>query len=74
NPAHDQVKLVYSAPESGRITVQLVDALGRSRSIQQVVRAGTNEVELDARGLAAGLYTVLVHQGEHVVHGKLALY
>jgi len=74
NPAHDQIKLTYLAPESGRITIQLVDALGRSRSTSQVVRAGTNEVELDARGLATGLYTVLVHQGEHVVHSKVALY
>lgn len=74
NPAHDQVKLAYAAPAAGSVTIQLVDAIGRTRSLSRTVRAGANELELDATGMIPGLYTVLVRQGQRVVHSKLSLY
>jgi hypothetical protein len=74
NPAHDQVKLAYAAPAAGSVTIQLVDAIGRTRNLSRTVRAGANELELDATGMIPGLYTVLVRQGQRVVHSKLSLY
>lgn len=74
NPAHDQeVRLTYPAPEAGYVTVQVVDALGRRRSFDRAVHAGANELTLDISGLAAGLYTVAVCQGLHVVRSKLSV-
>ena len=63
NPFGGATTLRYALPESGRVTVEVYDMLGRRvRSLEVGTQAqGANVVRLDAAGLAAGTYLYRVH-------------
>ncbi|MDF2187825.1 FG-GAP-like repeat-containing protein [Paraflavitalea sp. CAU 1676] len=64
NPVQDQLTLRVSQQTSlaGKVTVRVVDAQGRLRSGEQVLRPGTNQVSLAA--LRPGIYSVIVRNGQ----------
>jgi hypothetical protein len=56
NPAHDQVSVVYSA-DGGRLQLELIDGLGRVARAERVTPGtGIGRHDLNAHGLAPGLY------------------
>lgn len=65
NPAHDNAQAVVNMPTAGRITMDLVDVVGRTvRNVHSAtLPAGIQRVELPLAGLPSGLYFVRI-QGE----------
>ena len=66
NPARGDAQATFTLAESGSITAVLRDGRGRTvRTLDQGVRpAGTHTLQVDATGLAAGLYFLTVMSPE----------
>jgi hypothetical protein len=65
NPAVGVAMVEFDLTESGSVTVELVDAMGR-RSIQQTVALlakGANAIRLPLAGIPPGAYTVVLRSG-----------
>lgn len=62
NPFASSTTLRYALPESGDVSVAVYDVLGRRVALVEpgVQAAGTHEVDIDAAGLASGVYLVRV--------------
>jgi hypothetical protein len=57
----DAARLVIQGPANNRITVNLVNALGQTLSVSShSLQAGINEISLDSRKLAPGMYHVRI--------------
>lgn len=73
NPAQDEVKIAFTAPNSGEVTFRITDMLGKSVVKMGLVSQGYNEEILDVRGFAKGLYVITLEIGGSVVHKKLVI-
>jgi len=62
NPAQDQVKIKFSLPNHGEVSLTLWDMQGRHiRSIyQRQLARGTYQIPVDIQALATGAYFVQV--------------
>ena len=66
NPASGEARLIFEQADAGRITVELLDPLGRSLGIVHdgMAMAGKQQIELPIAKLSKGLYFVSLVQGE----------
>jgi hypothetical protein len=63
NPARSRTNLRYELSRAGRVTLEIVDVHGRrSRTLLRdaMLLAGAHEIDLPTRGLAPGLYFVVL--------------
>ncbi len=58
NPVHDEARFRFELPEAARVHIELFDAAGRrvAGDIDEALPAGVQEVPLEARSLAPGVY------------------
>lgn len=70
-PSHDRAAIQFTAPVAGPLSVALVDALGRRVRLEtrEDIPAGDGTLELDLRGVAPGIYTVVL-AGSDGAHGS----
>jgi hypothetical protein len=74
NPAKDRVNVQVTYGRSAEATISLVDVTGKEvYSAKQMMRAGTNEIAIDVRSMAAGVYAVLVQTVDGTVSEKVVL-
>lgn len=66
NPAKGEARLFFAQAEAGRISVELLDVLGRSLGVVQegMFPAGKQQVELPIADFRSGLYFVRLVRGE----------
>ena len=64
-PFADRATLRFALPQAGEATIQVVDVQGRAalERIQRSWSAGPNQVTIDARSLAPGVYTAVLTSG-----------
>jgi len=63
-PAQNEIYMQFDAPESGVLTLTIVDLLGRELNKEIVnVDTGLNTKEIDISSLAVGLYYITVDNG-----------
>ena len=65
NPASGSVVIPYTVATAGLVRLRLVDVLGRTVAVlaEGTLAAGGHEARLDARGLAAGTYALVLDGG-----------
>ncbi len=64
NPAHDQLQLKVTAVQSADMALTVYDMIGNVVSDRQVrINIGANTIAQDVAPLAAGVYTVALHNG-----------
>lgn len=64
-PAADFVTVEFAAEESGDVTIDIVNQLGAVvGQVSSEVFAGQSEIRVDLAGLANGLYTLDIRQGD----------
>lgn len=70
-PSHDRAAIPFTAPAAGPLSVALVDPLGRRVRLEtrEDIPAGDGTLELDLRGVAPGIYTVVL-TGSDGAHGS----
>lgn len=75
NPLRDRTAVDLRAPVAGRVRAVLVDVLGRPvRTVYDgAVAAGVTRLGVDARGLAAGAYRLVVEAGADAVRLPLTV-
>lgn len=74
NPANDIVTVEYTAANAGVYTVTLTDIYGRKVLEQQhTATAGTNTHTINLAGLAKGIYSVAIHDGDSVYVSTLVI-
>ena len=66
NPATSHATMVFEMPESGHVRVEILDLLGRvqSATFNGAVTIGTQDISLDVRNIASGLYFVRIAHEE----------
>lgn len=67
NPFNETFTLRYELPSDGQVSIILLDMMGRPiMQVQQTqaMKAGAQEITVDANGLAAGLYHVVLQAGD----------
>lgn len=75
NPASDQFEISLPNMESGIVTINLVDRLGRTvKQLQEKYVSGTaTNIRVDAKGLQPGLYFISVKYGNEIIARKLLI-
>lgn len=73
NPTQNEVKIAFTAPNSGEVTFRITDMLGKSIVKTGLVSQGYNEELLDVRGFAKGMYVITLEIGGNVIHKKLVI-
>ncbi len=65
NPARTSVRVAYTLADAGTVRLTVVDALGREVAVlaRGPQASGAHETALDARGLAPGVYAVVLASG-----------
>lgn len=65
NPATDQVNIVFSVPEKGKITIGLYQANGAllNTIADQIFDSGDHQIEFNTAHLASGIYLIKVRSG-----------
>lgn len=74
NPTNDKVTIKFEAPSQGssQITLQLVDLLGRTIEVREITPiVGMNVAEVDMSSLAAGVYLVVLKDGDNQVTERI---
>ena len=68
NPFHASTTIGFNVVQSGRVTLQILDLLGREvvRIVDQEMIAGSYNVRFDARGLSSGVYLYRFASGHTV--------
>lgn len=75
NPAHDLVNIVFNAEEASTYNVWIMDASGRVVAQETMaVVAGQNKMVVELNDLAAGMYTLMISNGESKLIEKLLMY
>ena len=68
NPAHDEIHLVLSSPESQDLRMEVVGADGRTvRVAEMFVMEGENNLRIDLNGTAPGVYWVRITGKEALI-------
>jgi hypothetical protein len=66
-PANDHIAVVWSQPEPGPTSIELLDRSGaRAERIEASGAAGTNRIAIDVRSIASGTYTLVVRRARSV--------
>lgn len=67
NPFTDQTVIAFELPQSGQVTLEILDLTGRRVAIlvDEVMASGRHEVTWDARGLAGGTYFYRLRTGDY---------
>lgn len=74
NPASDEVNIEYTADHAGSYTLTLTDMYGRKALQQQrSAVAGTNTTTLQLTGMAKGIYTATIHDGEKIYVARVVI-
>jgi len=75
NPFNPTTTIRYSIPNSGSVTIQIYDALGRlNQNLEKAYKtSGSHTVQFDAKNLSSGLYLVRVQFNDEVKTGKIVL-
>jgi hypothetical protein len=65
NPATDQVNIVFSVPEKGKITIGLYQANGAllNTIADQIFDSGDHQIEFNTAHLTSGIYLIKVRSG-----------
>ncbi|MBL7966928.1 MAG: T9SS type A sorting domain-containing protein [Prolixibacteraceae bacterium] len=65
NPATDQVNIVFSVPQKGKITIGLYQANGAllNTIADQIFDSGDHQIEFNTAHLASGIYLIKVRSG-----------
>jgi hypothetical protein len=60
NPFNESTRVRYFVPSAGYVSLTLHDMLGKKVKslVEQNMKAGTHEFNLDGRGLSSGLYVI----------------
>lgn len=73
NPAHNAVSVKFFSPSAGRTLVRIIDITGREMAtIEHTTAAGENNMTLDLRGMAKGMYYMVLQSADNV-YDKLKL-
>tara|TARA_R110000868_G_scaffold383578_4_gene650611 strand:- start:18990 stop:22667 length:3678 start_codon:yes stop_codon:yes gene_type:complete len=76
NPFNPSTMIRYGIPESGKVTLEIFDVMGRKVATLingLVQQAGYHQVEFNASGLASGMYIYQLNTGNTVITRKLTL-
>ncbi len=74
NPASDEVTVSYNSAKGGEYSVKLTDVYGRVVMTQkQTASAGDNTTTLQLNGIAHGIYTASVSDGNDVYNTKVVV-
>ncbi len=72
NPAHGKVLIDFTIPQSGKVHFELRNALGQIIVTEELDRqVGQNQIEVDAAGLASGVYYYTVEFDKHRITKKM---
>jgi hypothetical protein len=73
NPTRGRARLAYALAEPGPVVVEVFDAVGRRVAVLDggARAAGPHDLDLDAAGLPAGLYSVRLRAGAEVAVQRL---
>jgi hypothetical protein len=68
NPSNGAFQVIYNSHRSQKSTISLLDQTGRVVSNkQEYFNSGVNNIGMDVRGIAPGLYYVdVVTEGKHI--------
>lgn len=73
NPAQNEVKIAFTAPNSGEVIFRITDMLGKSIIKTGIASQGYNEEVLDVRSFAKGVYVITLEFGGSIIHKKLVI-
>ena len=75
NPAAETLTIEFTLRQTGRVSVEVVDLLGRrvERVGERVYPAGSNQVSIPVLGLAAGTYLYRLVTGDGSVSGRFTV-
>ncbi len=73
NPAQNEVKIAFTAPNSGELLFRITDMLGKSIVKTGIASQGYNEEVLDVRSFAKGVYVITLEFGGSIIHKKLVI-
>jgi hypothetical protein len=74
NPVFDRGQLVVQTRSTAPKTIYLLDMLGRIYSQVHFSNNGSNSYDFSVKGLAAGLYLIMVQQGDSKTYTRLVVY
>ena len=75
NPLNPTTTIRYELPRTGSVSLKVFDVLGREvrTLVDEVQDVGSKAIELDATGLASGVYFYRLIAGEFVATKKIIL-
>ncbi|MBX2820833.1 MAG: T9SS type A sorting domain-containing protein [Rhodothermaceae bacterium] len=75
NPFNPTTMINFNMPESGHVTVRVVNVLGQevARVVDGVMDAGTHSVSFDATSLTAGVYLYVMESGQFTETRRMTL-
>ncbi|PKQ70440.1 PKD domain-containing protein [Raineya orbicola] len=73
NPAQNEVKLAFTAPNSGEVIFRITDMLGKTIVKTGIASKGYNEEILDLRSFTKGLYVITLEFSGSIIHKKLVI-
>ncbi|MBK7265469.1 MAG: T9SS type A sorting domain-containing protein [Ignavibacteriales bacterium] len=79
NPFNPSTKLVFDLPESGKVGIEIYDALAnRVFDVEEIYQTGRNEfiwsgITTSGRQVPSGVYIYRITSGEKVLGGKMVL-
>lgn len=75
NPAANRVTIALEGDAPARVTITLIDALGRrvAELFDDEVTGGRSEADVDVSGLPNGLYGIELRSGRHITRAPLMI-